>query len=55
MNATVVNSEIYAKLKRLNQLKKDVTAEILPFGSNQKQFDLLLKINRKISKNIDKL
>lgn len=55
MNATVVNSEIYAKLKNLNKLKKQVTADILPFGNNQNQFDLLLKINRKISKTIDKL
>lgn len=55
MNATVINSELYAKLKRLNQQKKEITAEILPFGSNKKQFDLLLKINRKISKTIDKL
>lgn len=55
MNATCVDSVLYAKLKNLNKLKKEVTAEILPFGDNQKQIKLLLKINRKISKNIDKL
>lgn len=55
MNGTIVDSSIYAKLKRLNVEKKQLEKSILPFGDCSKELYRIVKLEKKITKLITKL
>ena len=55
MNATIVDSKRYSKLKRYNNELKELEKSILPFGNCSKELNRIIKLQKKITKLITKL